>query len=138
MGSRVMVCRQLWQHKCVQERRTSRTVRQEAASRRTLLHMSSRIWASPYHARQSKIGLDHGGASPRGKATRREWHGTPEACQARASLECCVSTIQTLRDVQCEPRKRDEWFQQDGTSCLIRDDVRAAREDMIMKLAKCA
>ena len=46
-----------------------------------------------------------------------------------------MATIQTLSNAQWEPRKLDEWFQQDGTSWLTRDDVGADSNEMIMEFA---
>ena len=47
------------------------------------------------------------------------------------------SLTATPRSVGWEPRKPPEWFQSDGTSWLIRDDVGTDSEQMIMELASC-
>ena len=48
-----------------------------------------------------------------------------------------TATIRSLRDVEWEPRKLDEWFQQDGAFWLMRDDAGADSEEVLLELASC-
>ena len=60
---------------------------------------------------------------------------TNSSTSAKHCVGPLIAKIQTLRDVKWEPEKLDEWFQQDGTSWLIRDEALADSEEMLLELA---